>query len=488
MRTFCVLITIIVLLFGCVKPSSKSNATTRNDLLFAYSMLAPSNTGTILVYGRVIVQGDLASSQLCPEIVSEHGKVLATVLRGLKPAANLFPVTVCEVILEPETRYQVKGSNLQLSKASLDPSNVQIFGDTGCKTKVCKQQAAEPFKTLADIAAQNNTDLLLHMGDYNYRGTSGSINNGDIYAYDAGDGGYGGKSCGLEDTYYSQNAKNSPKPDTWSSWELDFFKPAKKLMSSAPWVFARGNHELCSRAGIGWFYFFGPGGQFKQSVNQQSCPFQGDFNTPPKTAANHIAMIKPYALPLKRLNIWVYDSANACDELASNQLTAQYTEQFEHLNAFASNSANPTWVMTHRPIWGVNSVSPLDTLNKQLQVALTNTKAGMLPLKVALSLSGHMHIYQSITPQQNSHRPPQIVVGNSGVSLSSKQSNQSVSVKVDEQMSITNTQGKFGYLAIDIKANASDWAGEFIGVDGQSFIACDASHVVLDKPICDKIE
>ena len=30
-------------------------------------------------------------------------------------------------------------------------------------------------------------------------------------------------------------------------------QPAAELLATAPWVVARGNHELCSRAGLGWF-------------------------------------------------------------------------------------------------------------------------------------------------------------------------------------------------------------------------------------------
>lgn len=47
-------------------------------------------------------------------------------------------------------------------------------------------------------------------------------------------------------------------PDSWEAWRADFFAPAAPLLSRAPWVPARGNHELCSRAGPGWFYFLDP--------------------------------------------------------------------------------------------------------------------------------------------------------------------------------------------------------------------------------------
>ena len=58
--------------------------------------------------------------------------------------------------------------------------------------------------------------------------------------------------------YWSQNMQGSPIPDVWSAWRDDFFVPASRLMKTAPWLFVRGNHELCSRAGPGWFYLLDP--------------------------------------------------------------------------------------------------------------------------------------------------------------------------------------------------------------------------------------
>ena len=58
--------------------------------------------------------------------------------------------------------------------------------------------------------------------------------------------------------YWSQNMQGSPMPDIWAAWRDDFFVPASRLMKTAPWLFVRGNHELCSRAGPGWFYLLDP--------------------------------------------------------------------------------------------------------------------------------------------------------------------------------------------------------------------------------------
>lgn len=46
------------------------------------------------------------------------------------------------------------------------------------------------------------------------------------------------------------NSTGNPDADAWEAWWLDFFQPAGELLTAAPWVFARGNHELCSHAGL----------------------------------------------------------------------------------------------------------------------------------------------------------------------------------------------------------------------------------------------
>ena len=50
----------------------------------------------------------------------------------------------------------------------------------------------------------------------------------------------------------------SPYGDNWAVWQKDFFDPAAPLLAAAPWVLVRGNHELCSRGGHGWFRLLDP--------------------------------------------------------------------------------------------------------------------------------------------------------------------------------------------------------------------------------------
>ena len=55
------------------------------------------------------------------------------------------------------------------------------------------------------------------------------------------------------------NAQNHPVGYGWNVWELDFFAPSARLLAAAPWIMVRGNHEMCKRAGEGWFRFLDHG-------------------------------------------------------------------------------------------------------------------------------------------------------------------------------------------------------------------------------------
>ncbi len=451
-----------------------------------YSLFAPADSGDTLIYARVIVDGVVNDAD-CPDLVAGDLSSTPTFARGMRPTliegVQNFNITVCEAVIPPGVTYTVADENntYLLAAVTLNPAAIQVYGDTGCKLKQCpKNTPASPFKTLAKLGSTLKPDLILHMGDANYRGTNSEIESG-AYSYDAGDGGFGGPACGYDSKYFSQNASDSPSPDAWQYWHDDFFAPAKELLGTAPWVFARGNHELCSRAGPGWFYFMGPGSSLNQGVPQLSCPSQGSLSAPLDNIKTFINMIDPYMVMLEHLNLWVFDSANACDEHAANPLTKLYAEQFELLNN--TDSANPIWMMTHRPIWGVETNKPKVFLNKMLQTAISLTTTGKLPESVTLSLSGHMHIYQTLTFPPDTNRPPQIVIGNSGVKLDKSAIKGNFQSEIDKTKANGNATDKHGFLTIQYNPNGT-WQGEVITSSQTPLAICNSQNPDNNQPIC----
>lgn len=464
----------IILFVTCSAVFAQGKASTA----YAYSVLAPGQSGGYVIYGRVILP---ASGQTCPTLTGSDGSTVALQARAMYPngitSSASFPVTVCEAVLIEGLSYEYTPLNITLNTRMGRASKVAVFGDSGCHGKSnCPGDTASPhFAALAAVAAKQKIQLLLHMGDYNYRGTSGAIS-GNTYAYDAGDGGYGGPSCGLDTTYYSQNATGSTRPDNWPAWQADFFEAAKPILGKAPWVFTRGNHELCSRAGPGWFYFFGPGSSLKGAgLAQMQCPDQGDLNSPPATAKPHIMMIPPYMLALKNYSIWVSDSANACDALAPPSLTAVYKQQFESL---AAQTDQPTMVITHRPIWGYQGAGTI-SINQMLQRALADSKTQAFPQHVFLSLAGHMHLFEALGFSNT--RPPQLVIGNSGVEMQTAPADGAFSTTLDGLVANGYVDQQFGYLQMKV-GKKGKWKGKILDSTGSAIYRCGAEISSGCKP------
>jgi len=212
------------------------------------------------------------------------------------------------------------------------PTRIAVFGDSGCEPKDQEGCGLDdpqwPFPALARAAAMSRPDLVLHVGDYNYRGTpSGFTTTVDgkqveRWYYDAGDGAEPSEKCGLPGPYLSQNSTGNPDADRWEAWWSDFFQPAGDLLTAAPWVFVRGNHELCSHAGPGWFYFLDASSDLPEGGGRQlACPSQ-DGEGP---ALPHLQLVEPQVLHLGDLDLVSIDSANACDQLPG--LTDVYRRQ-----------------------------------------------------------------------------------------------------------------------------------------------------------------
>lgn len=481
-----------------------------------YVLLASDSTGATVAYARLITDRGYS----CPQIVAAGGSSASAgdakatadapspIAMSSRDNPYHFPVVVCEARIGAglDLEIDLADGTLALPTVGSEASRVLVFGDSGCKLASpgssstssqdggCPRGApAQPFATLAAAAASAQPDLLLHMGDYNYRGTPGHIwftdNQGGTatqvkeYSYDAGDGSTSGEACeqSASDGFLSQSAANSNYPDSWEAWRDDFFAPAGDLLAAAPWVFARGNHELCSRAGPGWFYFLDPSTDLDPAGGgQRSCP------EPVATGApiDNVVLTPPYAVAQGDLTVVVVDSANACDSFTNPTFQARYDQQAAALPSLVPASGT-TWLMSHRPMFGVTeydssestSCTPsgsdgADTygcINQTLQTAIGNSLGGQLPGGIELLLAGHMHRFQALT--FNGGRPPMVVVGTSGVALDGSPPTGSFSTTVDGDATaalatgatLTTPSGSetaFGYLEIDRTASA--WSGKLI--------------------------
>ena len=208
----------------------------------------------------------------------------------------------------------------------------------------------------------------------------------------------------------------------------------------------RGNHEICDRAGSGWFRFLDP----------RPMPAGCEDST------------TPYTLPIGDVQLLMLDSSTVNDyEIDAGQV-AHYRRQFTELRDAATENA---WLLTHDPLWvfghlGVeNGVEKLFQDNMNLQQA----SAGLLPPSLQLVLSGHIHLFESLTFDDD--RPPQLVAGMSGTALDPPITTPLAGLTIDGMAVAAGTAlSEFGYVVME--PDRDDWRATLRTLDGDRAVGC----------------
>ncbi len=357
----------------------------------------------------------------CPPVVVD-GKPRP--MQHRTDASADFPVVVCQAILPSGTaRAAIGGHELPLPRP---PKRIVIFGDTGCRLKgkavqACDDPAEWPFAQVARLAAAHRPDLVIHVGDYYYRESP----------------------CPAGRT----GCAGSPWGDNWTTWDADFFAPAAPLLAAAPWVVVRGNHEDCARGGEGWFRLLDNG------RTPLACP---------ATAA-------PMAVDVGGLTLFLLDSSGTDDTGAPPDAVAMFGAQLDALKAHPPSG--PTWIVTHRPIWGlaVGKLGPAVVevpINATEQAAARGRDLG----GVAMVVSGHIHHFASFDFEGN--RPPQLIVGTGGDVGEPGDSPRYLDGEVGLDGMRAHRFGfdRYGFLVLD--RDAAGWAGTFYDVHDRPVALC----------------
>ena len=378
-----------------------------------------------------VARAVLSDTTQCPAIVIDGARQAMSVraLPDTGPNA-FFPVLVCELPLPAgAAAASIENSPLPVPKTAL--KSVAAFGDTGCRLKAkkgsvkakdqddedrgkfqnCNVPSLWPFAQLAASVAAAKPDLVIHVGDYVYRESA----------------------CPPRD----QGCKGSPYGDDWATWKADFFAPAAPALAAAPWIMVRGNHEICKRAGAGYFRLLDP--------------------TPATAAPPCAELIRHYTVTLAGQSFIVLDSSNAADTCPCD--TAAYAAEFA-----AMRPATGTWLVSHRPIWGFRSHRK--TINATLQQALPN---GRLPEGIALALAGHIHVWEALSFADK--RPPQFVLGTGGTLLTGKVKGNLTGEKIGgTTVSYGRADLRFGFTTLEPAAQG--WTATFRDVGGKSYFGC----------------
>ena len=461
---------LFLLISGLTSANTKSP-----QVLSAYVLYAQNtdNSSTVNI-ARVVVNG---VGSHCPALVSNTGDIAPVLKARINPDPVNFRITVCEALYTSTTGMNISDSDFTLPAVKKNPAKIIVLGDTGYKTSQLTPGTWK-FPALATRAAKQNPDIVLHMGDYNYSGTPGNIevNGGSVSVYDAGDNTTQGL-CKIPGAYYGQNSPGSTSPDNWTDWQSNFFEPAKSLLAAAPWVFTRGNHELCSRAGPGWFYLLDSNSPLLgKYAAQLSCPATNNHDP--------IVLSPPYVVNLGTLNLAVLDSANACDSGLLN--SEDYVNQFYLMRNLLNQApdAGHTWLQSHRPFWGVDKLdsngacgsdpaNPYCYVNQTLQYADGKTA---LSKRLDLVVSGHMHRFQLVSFESGTHAQ-QLIVGNGGVELGKQHPKKTTKLIIDSEKATVLGVDKFGYMVL--KLQKQGWTGKLFG-EKKKLLKCDSAFY----PVC----
>jgi hypothetical protein len=327
---------------------------------YAWVQLGPEGEATVRV---------ITSALECPTVLVDGEIELAMSVRA-EPEPPLFSVRTCESTLPPgAATASVDGTELRAQVA--DPEVIAVIGDTGCRlsstqTQACNDPVAWPFAQIAASVAAIRPDVIVHVGDYLYREAPCPEGNA--------------------------GCAGSPWGYNWPTIEADFFAPARALLPAAPLALVRGNHESCSRAGAVWFRFLDP---------RPLSPECADYT-------------EPYAIEGAGPQLLMLDSSAANDDTIDPAQVALYQPQFAAIDALARDDA---LFLTHRPIWGFGHDGVQDGMEVLFEdnVTLQAASDSVLPPGVRAVLSGHIHLLELLS--FDGPRPPQLIIGNSGVAM-----------------------------------------------------------------------
>lgn len=408
----------------------------------AWVQMAPGSK----VLARTVVEGS------CPSITIDGNSApmqarSAPNSNGKAPANQRL---TCESDVTGARRASIGAA--QLSLPVDNPKRILVLGDTGCRIKAgpgsakdtdheeekvkvqdCNDPKQWPFAAVAKNAAAAKPDLVIHVGDYIYRESPCPADKSS--------------ACG-----------GTPWGDNWTTWETEFFAPAQPLLAAAPWIFVRGNHEICARVGKGWSYYLDAGA----------------YNTDGQCRDG----IEHYLVKLGSFSAAVLDSSNLPDAGPTPQ---QVESTAKTLAAIGSAAPPGTWLVSHRPLWAAKAGHKgardnLVVLNATLQGAWARTPQP----NVGLIVAGHTHLFELLS--FGAARPTQLVIGNGGTGLANAIKAKLTGKSIGDATVVNGTTfHDFGYAVMTPLAGASGWRMQMRDAGGVERLSCE---LVAGKATC----
>jgi hypothetical protein len=385
---------------------------------------------------------------------------LAQAMTSGNSKPSVFTTTTCEFLLPAGAHVATAaGINLPLPKQVVN--RVVVLGDTGCRISIgnpyqaCPDYspAGWPYPTIALAAAAMQPDLVLHVGDYQYRDNPCPPGN---------------TACAGEPWGYGSD-----------SWDADVMIPSKPLFLAAPWVAVRGNHEVCNRAGQGWYRYLDTNPFDTTGVKTCNDPANdnvGNFND-------------PWAVSFGDTEFIAFDSANASKTAYSPPAFQPYTSQLATAGGLASPNLLNIWAV-HHPVLGYSAANPPTSGNPGLQSVMRAAYPGnYYPPNIGLAFHGHVHDFQALNFSSN--HPATIVAGNGGDNLDAQlpavfdpNTDLPATGTVVQSFAFSN---EFGFMVMDRvgAVGAKNWKFTSYRTDGSIIAVCTMAPPVACSGTCD---
>lgn len=368
----------------------------------ATTAIAPEAVFTVQAEGRRAIVRALTRAPACPGIAwdgqdAQPMAVRATpatipvrAVSGNKDPDSkeaVFDILTCEAAWPAGvTSARIAGHKVAAPRAEI--RRIVIIADTGCRLKAsdnafqpCNDAQQWPFAQVAQSAAAHKPDLVIHIGDIHYRESPCPEGN--------------------------QGCAQSPWGYGYDTWQADLFKPAKLLLEAAPWVFVRGNHETCFRAGQGWFRFIdAQPWREARSCNDPKLDLEADYSD-------------PYAVAIRPdTQLIVFDSAKTSDRplAPKDHAWSQYKAQMLAVNQLVQQKPH-SFFLSHHPLLAVAGDRKTGKVRPGGNAGLLSVfeslhPARLFPDNIDLTIHGHIHFFEALS-FKTAH-PASLVLGNSG--------------------------------------------------------------------------
>ena len=448
-----------------------------HSVCFAQSFpeLAPELVFTVQAEGQNVIVRALTRAATCPTVSWDGQQQRRMDLRAAAatPAPrgdnaqkvtkpSVFDVLTCEARWPIGARRgRVAGKDVPAPRDQI--KRIVLIGDTGCRMKAsentfqpCNDPVKWPFAQVAQSAAALHPDLVIHLGDIHYRESPCPPGNA---------------ACATSRWGYGFDA-----------WQADLFEPAKLLLAAAPWVFVRGNHESCHRAGQGWFRFIDAKiWREDRSCNAPALDEQADYSA-------------PYAVPLAGdTQLIVFDSSRTQGKpMTSKDVSyGKYLQQMQQVAQLTQSKAE-NFFMSHHPLLAVAPVKDISRFkpggNEALQSAFSALYPERLfPQGVSVAMHGHVHLFEAIS-FKSSH-PISLVLGNSGSAIEGLVPEvlpSSAKLYPGAEVDDYAARSEYGFATLDRldPKPGGDWMLTEYSIHGVPLIECAISH---GKSRCSKL-